>query len=65
MDEGKNMKGEYELQVSGVGYPIEYILFNSPSGAAAFVCGSSANGNIEWKTADGITLKELDANTGK
>ena len=25
MDEGKNMKVEYELQVSGVGYPIEYV----------------------------------------
>ena len=25
MDEGKKMKVEYELQVSGVGYPIEYV----------------------------------------
>ncbi len=41
---------------------LEDLLFNSPSGATAFVCGSSTNGNIEWKTAKGITLKELDAN---
>lgn len=40
---------------------LEDILFNSPSGAATFVCGGNANGTIEWKTADGITLKELDA----
>ena len=40
---------------------LEDILFNSPSGAAAFVFGGSANGNVEWKTADGVTLKELDA----
>ncbi|MBO4456690.1 MAG: GIY-YIG nuclease family protein [Butyrivibrio sp.] len=41
---------------------LEDILFNSPSGAAAFVCGVGLNGNVEWKTADGVTLKELDAN---
>lgn len=38
---------------------LEDILFNTPSGAAAFVCGSSANGNIEWKTAEGKTLKQI------
>ncbi len=41
---------------------LEDILFNSPSGASAFVCASSTNGNLEWKTADGITLKELESN---
>lgn len=41
----------------------EDILFNTPSGAASFVCGASTNGNVEWKTADGTTLKELDAKT--
>lgn len=41
---------------------LDDILFNTPSGAAAFVCGSSANGNLEWKTADGITLKDLESN---
>lgn len=40
---------------------LEDILFNTPSGAASFVCGASANGNIEWKTADGVTLKELES----
>ena len=38
----------------------EDILLSSPSTAAAFVCGSSANGNIEWKTYDGVTLKEYE-----
>lgn len=37
---------------------LEDILFTSPSGAAAFVLGASANGNIEWKTENGIVLKE-------
>lgn len=40
---------------------LEDILFNTPSGAAAFACGINANGYIEWKTVDGISLKELDA----
>ena len=40
----------------------EDILFSSPSGAAAFVCGGSANGNIEWKNAKGVTLKDIEAN---
>jgi len=44
---------------------VEDILFSSPSGAAAFVCGGSANGNLEWKNAMGTTLKELDAEIEK
>lgn len=38
----------------------EDILLSSPSAAAAFVGGSSLNGNELWKTEDGITLKKLD-----
>lgn len=33
--------------------------FKSPSGAAAIVSGGHANGWIEWKNADGKTLKEV------
>jgi hypothetical protein len=33
--------------------------FSSPSTAAAVVLGRSANGRIEWKSAQGRTLKEL------
>lgn len=36
------------------------MLFKSPSSSAAFVLGASANGNIEWKTDDGKTLKEVE-----
>ena len=35
-------------------------LFKSPSYAAAFVVGASANGLITWKTADGKTLKDIE-----
>ena len=52
---------QYKDQISEKFVLLEDILFNTPSGAASFVCGASTNGNIEWKTAEGITLKELDA----
>lgn len=35
-------------------------LFNSPSYAAAFVLGMQTNGRIDWKTQEGITVKELE-----
>lgn len=41
----------------------EDILFNTPSGAAGFVCGSSASGNVEWKNSDGVALKDIDSST--
>ena len=37
----------------------ENILFKSPSYAAAFVIGGNANGLMEWKTKDGIPLKNI------
>lgn len=37
------------------------ILFKTPSGASAFVLGASTNGNIEWKTDKGKTLKEIES----
>lgn len=41
----------------------EDLLFTSPSYAAMFVVGKSANGLTSWKTADGQTLKSLEADT--
>lgn len=35
------------------------VTFNSPSMAAAFVLGQSANGYVTWKDKDKRTLKEL------
>ncbi|MDR2162905.1 MAG: DUF4357 domain-containing protein [Clostridiales Family XIII bacterium] len=36
------------------------ILFRTPSGASAFVLGAPTNGNVEWKTADGKKLKDIE-----
>lgn len=38
----------------------ENILFRSPSYAAAFVIGGHANGWTEWRTKNGISLKDLE-----
>lgn len=39
----------------------ENILFRSPSYAAAFVIGGHVNGLVEWKTRDGVSLKEIES----
>ncbi|WP_160292503.1 DUF4357 domain-containing protein [Arthrobacter sp. SPG23] len=41
--------------------PVE---FPSPSAAAMFVLGRSANGRTEWKTEDGRLLQDVDFNSG-
>ena len=33
--------------------------FSAPSAASAVVLGHTSNGNVDWKTADGIKLKDL------
>ncbi len=33
--------------------------FNAPSAASAVVLGHTSNGNVDWKTADGVKLKDL------
>ena len=38
----------------------EDVLFSSPSYAAMFVIGKSANGLISWKDSDGHSLKEIE-----
>lgn len=39
----------------------EDCIFGSPSTAAAVVMGRSANGLIEWKLKNGVTLKEYES----
>ena len=38
----------------------EDVLFSSPSYAAMFVIGKSANGLTSWKDEDGHSLKEIE-----
>lgn len=41
----------------------EDVLFTSPSGASAVVCGTTCNGWLDWKNADGATLQDLKRKT--
>jgi hypothetical protein len=48
------------FEPSGVGYRLtQDYTFNSPSTAASVLLGRSSNGRIEWKDAEGRTLKEI------
>ncbi|SDB81853.1 GIY-YIG nuclease family protein [Shouchella lonarensis] len=38
----------------------EDALFSSPSSASSFVCGKNSNGWVDWKTAEGKTLREVE-----
>nr|WP_269813381.1 DUF4357 domain-containing protein [Ornithinimicrobium sediminis] len=58
-----------QLLSNGVLAPVaddEFVLtrtyvFESPSAAASVLTGASRNGRTEWRTSDGTTLKELQA----
>jgi len=54
------LRGRYKDKID-VGHVLtEDLLFTSPSTAAAFVGGSSLSGNELWKTAGGVSLKNLE-----
>lgn len=63
----KSMKAQRETAIAngdivesgGKLYLTKSISFSSPSSAAGFVLGASANGWTEWKNADGKTLDEI------
>lgn len=52
-----------KAQIDEQGVLQEDMLFTSPSYAAMFVIGKSANGLTSWKTSDGKTLKSLEASS--
>ena len=52
-------KNSSETAVDENGIVTKNVIFNSPSTAAQFICGSSANGMLVWKDESGNTLKYL------
>lgn len=56
--EGLLQQGKLHLR-DGVLEFNEDVLFTSPSGASAVVCGTTCNGWLDWKNADGVTLHDL------
>lgn len=53
------MREEKSTIINGKRILSEDILFASSSSAAKFVAGGSLSGNVCWKNADGILLKNL------
>ena len=37
--------------------------FNAPSAASAVLLGHTSNGNVDWKTAGGVKLRDLKKDT--
>ncbi|WP_324824900.1 GIY-YIG nuclease family protein [Sinanaerobacter sp. ZZT-01] len=56
-------KARENAKISSEGLLQEDVLFRSPSYALAFVIGGHANGLTEWKTSNGITLKDYENST--
>jgi hypothetical protein len=56
----KTVRDENKENIDANSTLLKDILFKTPSGASCFVLGASTNGNIEWKTEDGKTLKEVE-----
>lgn len=58
----KALRNKYASLIDVNGILTDDICFGSPSYAAAFVCGKSSNGLLEWKDKNGVPLKVLDNN---
>jgi len=61
-DSVKTAREKYKSAIDENGMLLQNILFSSPSAASSFVTYASSNGNIEWQTADGRTLKGVESN---
>ena len=53
----KQLRNSAQVDVNGK--LLEDMEFKSPSAAAMFVIGNSSNGLVDWKTKDGVMLKDL------
>ncbi len=60
-DHAKSAREDNKKYIDENGALQRDILFKTPSGASDFVLGASTSGNVEWKTAEGKTLKEFEA----
>jgi len=58
----KVIREKLKSSIDSNGMLLKDVLFKSPSGAACFVLGRSSNGNVEWKTENGVTLGDFEKN---
>ena len=57
----KNLRTKHAHLINKDSKLKENVSFTSPSAAASVVLGRNANGAIEWKTADGKSLKDVES----
>ena len=60
----KKMRTIHCDDINEKGALLKDMLFKTPSGASSFVLGAPSNGNVEWHTDDGITLKNIGSSNG-
>lgn len=56
----RNSRKKYANLIDESGKLKDGILFKSPSAASSFVLGRSSNGQLEWKTKEGRSLKDIE-----
>lgn len=60
-DSAKNARERYRDAIDQNLTLLRDVPFKTPSGAASFVLLRSVNGNIEWTTEEGVTLKNFES----
>ena len=60
-DRVKALREENKENIDANNVLTKDLLFKTPSGASAFVFGASTNGNVELKTEEGKTLKDIES----
>ncbi|MDL2293269.1 GIY-YIG nuclease family protein [Ruminococcaceae bacterium OttesenSCG-928-D13] len=59
-ESARKLRDKYADSIDAGGILTTDVLFGSPSTAASFVAGSNMSGNIAWKTAEGLTPKDVE-----
>lgn len=59
-DYAKAVRKDNKENIDANSVLLKDFLFTTPSGASSFVLGSPTNGNVEWKTEDGKSLKDIE-----
>ncbi|MCL2426442.1 MAG: DUF4357 domain-containing protein [Oscillospiraceae bacterium] len=57
----KRLRTEYSLFISDANILTKDLVFDNPGQAARFVTGKQVTGTEEWKTPDGVSLREYSA----
>jgi hypothetical protein len=56
----KNSRNKLATYIDESGKLKDGVLFKSPTASSSFVLGRSSNGQLEWKTEDGRSLRDIE-----